>query len=1391
MITPTGRYRSLGRGQVVRRVAGDAYEIQIGYRNLVGQVKGGKPLSNGDWVYACHLDGDPHLVFLLTEKSHGKPPRQGTVIPGDGPVNPPNILPGSWLQQKGYWWNPNHSRHPIEVFNLSSSQEDYVNEPMIKMINRDGEGTGSGEGDFVLFKQNIDYTSPWSIKRDGVEIKSGSSIPEGVLGEFFRLTVTIDANGVPDSETLTGYPENIEPGLYEVFLFVRTDHSGEYTASYKGIDTSSKHIFAPGEIDDAERKTMAFKGLVMFPDGIHQGVSLLTPHFEVAGTNLTSTPIEDKIDFVDSIFDVDPDYGNGQQPQGIFFTLSETPVPGSEVEVETGFSPIEQYNLRTTESIKEKIDDTTYAVKMTLYPGIFPHFYYSRKDGEETRTYNIVSDGSTQTFVLESKTTQYINILLEEIEVPSIEIIEIISATVNLDDDPEAVFFKDEVTFSVPLSDGDEIHIEARILTLVQGEQGFSVPGGGQQLFELGTAGEVEGESLLVRINYMNQGDSGVDSGDTQNYANNCRVIPGTNNVGIYFYFYPTESGEGVTANYSYFSAGAEYYKTSEMRIYELGINGQRIYKTPIEEYILNPLNNPQESDYGRKIEENLGRFREGALYLDANSLSYTIAGPNGLIWRDRTLLTENPSVLANPPVHYNITPWTTEAVSTDWYNTDPNYTPEGIPNPPVKNREHPWYWFHCGGPYGIQGTWNRYGGYVGDTNQFLRLWKQNQTTFVWNNHVNLNLSSLLPADINTAHPPRIQGSGKTDFYNRINGSVFQVGDRKPGRWPLCKNYEAWIVASIWIVSDFENDILHNFDDSNTRNVLDMGWDDAGITFSAINPENGSILSQYTIRPDKTNILSLFTDVMSRMDYNIASGNAYTEQVIDKYINDNPDYYPTGMEPLPPWAGQNTVTSSASWRTIPFDSSTVWRCLSRVTGTETIQRILKYPGAPTFPSVPDAGLDVDQSVQSDDSKCLWNTYSNPESNTSLNRVHPPNIVGDEDNNFYFVLYMPQWQQTQNINTPTRTFGSDVEMVTRSRSIEVSGTDTGSTPNYRIQVYFEGGEFGGGFNLCDGHVTATVNGVDTDHSYPGNDTGFLIPYFYEHVYINSTSSHYDAELDRIVYIYPDATVTVTWKQPVVTGFNEFLSPLANSLEYPSFLGFQTTPMFVTGLAIANGSINVSPDYSAIAKAWLFKINFDSETGVITEKWRKDISQMANYKDGQFWSGDWHPTTEALTQVVDMTANFTLVCGRYICVVKDWVVKTPDSTDGDTLSVRQSVLEVYHNTDTEPDLFKSIVIPDSESPENPSIFQVKWCSGATCDVDAEGREHLFLKMKDGRGIVFIFPAEEGDDPEVQSLPYNTTNGEPDFPEDSFDLSNMGRFAGTYYWFDRGNNLKRRTF
>lgn len=1374
---PSQKWNVNQKGHIQESYGGGWYGVKVGYREhpLVAKASDDKqPMNHGDQVEVVHMDGDQNIGVILKERGHGKPPAQGTVIPDDDVGPEPVFVPGLWTQQRGFWWIPNHNREEIPRLSLiPPTQNTYTNETMYVFL----QPSFSGMDTVILFQHEIDYSFTWQVKRDGdvfVNMPSGGNPPLGVPDCYIESVAYIFS----DSFNPSGGA--VPNGGYRGMLLKDVDFSGSvWTASYKTeILNKTLQYIRPDEIMDAARKTIPFKGLVLFPDGSNQNLSVLTPHFEVEGQNIINESAQDSITFVEDGEESAPEF----QREGQFFTLEHEP---NDTPVLHDYNiPSEYTNLLFNDLIVDQIDGATFGVKILMGSGRWMHFYYGYRSEEQGFSDEQTVDGSSQIIRVKPREIQNTSVA-GDIEVPVYEITSINQVSINgfsFPVDELATFSGDEITITATLNPGDIVSFDVNGYEIVNDDM-MIVTDNDQSDFVVDH--NISGEGSLYRINFLNQGVSGPDSGDDQDYAKLAHVIPGTNTVRLYM-FWP--AGHDISVDYHYPVVTGDYYKTSEMRIYEIGGNfsGQRVLKTPIPEYTLNPKLDCNNTDSAgdRETGEGLGVYTEGALFLEPNTKTYTIAGPNGIIWRSRALLTEPAPGLAEPNVHYTFTPWTEESLSMDWYNTNPNYSDD---NPPpevlIHNREDCSRNFSSGGNYGLQGSWNRYGGVLGDSTQVLRLWKRHTTTYVWSNHKNIELNKLLPDDISTAGQVRIQAMGRTDYYDRANSNFqFSYNQFMSGRWPISKNYKAWIVAAPFVVEDFQADIdAYYLHDPNDR-----GWKDAGITFNAIDPNSGEILSQYTIRPSKDpeDVIEIFEDPQHDLEVLKESNNASLAESIDKYYNYNPYYYGDNPEHelKPPYDGQNTVIASSRWATVPWDSGEIFALYSRNTGIgEEVDRVLGYPGIPMFPAVSKGNTFTIETMFN--SFVPWPGYQGPDTMSQLNKNGEPNLSMDEDGNIYFTLYMPFWQRWQD----SYVGGVDMEFVQRTYSESFAGTSSNQS-FFRVPVFFNG-------NLSTGaDVEAYFNGSPTGHNYPGFDSGFLVPYTAENVYIPGTFVGYvdgtanpDTGFPGIpIFDYPPGTITVKWYQPTVGPFTEILRP-AGPFEYPSFLGFQATPMPIKGMAISNQEVDWAKEYRVVGIPYLFKLHFDQDSGQITEKWRKDIGQRCNFPSNTFTRfGEDYPTIP-LSNTSDAMANWTIACGRYIFVIKDGEYSNPNGTSGSDFRVRKVVLYIFKNQDTEPELFKSLVIPNTEISVNTALYYTAF---ATADIDDNGREHLFLQMSNSRANSILMPLDEGEDPDIQSQPYHASGGEPDFPQYRYDAASMARAGVRYYWLDNDNNVKRKT-
>ena len=122
-------------------------------------AKARKYLKRGDIVVIGYYDDNPKKPFIKGISPFAR--KKFTIPePTDSPPPTPIFVAGLWIQHKGFWWSPHHSRDPIPLFSLGPKPiETLVDEPMVKFVENLGLGP-ENEGTVVLFNSRVDLTEP-------------------------------------------------------------------------------------------------------------------------------------------------------------------------------------------------------------------------------------------------------------------------------------------------------------------------------------------------------------------------------------------------------------------------------------------------------------------------------------------------------------------------------------------------------------------------------------------------------------------------------------------------------------------------------------------------------------------------------------------------------------------------------------------------------------------------------------------------------------------------------------------------------------------------------------------------------------------------------------------------------------------------------------------------------------------------------------------------------------------------------------------------------------------------------------------------------------------------------------------------------------------------------
>ena len=1101
-------------------------------------------------------------------------------------------------------------------------------------------------------------------------------------------------------------------GEHSYFVFSGNQTGSDFTVDYfyRDADASDPSEFLDIEsyedAADARDHALNFRGLVLWGQD-ETKVAALRAHYVSNGDIVRNQEKESTVEIVDS----------SPNPPG-------TQLPGTAVELE--FEPVEPIELEDVDTnwgLESPMDNATewfvqgnqlsqavspesgnpqvdYLVRLN-FASSFQQFWYG-------------VDGSTDTFYLKSGPTTYPT-SLDDVDGPTVQIQDLIEVLVDGTPISGAVFLEDRVILPSPPAMGLDVAITVDIYDLESRWEELDCDG---QTFEYSLDMSEEPSHVLM-LNVFNE--------DVTEYA----TLDGSTLRTLR----PFQVGNQLTVRYQREVNFGSQYVIDGLTIYEKDWEtGQlRLLETPIIPYPANPIDPVS----GIESRRSFPPLHYGYLFVDQATKSYSLVGPSGLMWRGRKKLDE--SLPAGVPFHLTLSAWPEESDSQDLVLAEPGRN----------RRPHPWLGVSVAGGYALQGSWNRVGGYRGDSDFPLRLWGRDPASKVWVNFQELSVTELC-GDHSEAFPLRVCPSGMTDLF-----SVVTPGGGRNSTWPASRNLNAWLVAAGWIVHDFQED----WEGTPDPDVL--GWEDAGFTINAVSCETGEVVASLTLRSDDEEAINQHVDptalVEAELEAEITDG--YLGTIIDKYYNQNPDYFPpnSGSIPAPPYAGQILWLADQRYGEYPVGGGYWWLFYKIASVADELVPTRHRPGLPSFASSPP--------------RQWFNNSAND--GGAENSQDSPDLVLDEDNNIYATLWMPCWLRLQDqfVGLPYETVEGEVT--------QSYGATTLHVPSYLISIPMG--------RLISNVSYSTFNGAPGEVYYPGFYSGIAELFTRVVFYRQGVYAGLD-ENDLDVWEYPALTVVVGWfatypKVSIVTATDTF-TPVA-AFEYPSISGLQNSPQPYSGFKVLSYAPDRKPVYITTARQVLFKLHYDEQSQSLSEVWRKDISQMALTR-GQ------PEEPERIATPYQGICHHTIAIGRYILVLREM----RDSPESDTDFSRSLRLEAYRNGSNEPEMVHSVLLPNSDDSGIVHTVQM------SADLDKGRREFalinfgrrlpgpIFQQIEERWSVLVHFDADLEEAPQVICEQQFDPSDTPYFPlaQDS-DLDGLARAKGQFFWLDRQLKIWKR--
>lgn len=1199
------------------------------------------------------------------------------VAPPEDPIVDIPVVANTWVQHSGYWFTPKRSITPQKVF--------YTADPAtVEVTNETVAWEVVESTTWLHFSYELLDTEDFEVRVDSVATWSGPPGPSGVT--VFGTSARPDL-GIPRSHTAW-----VVPSVYT---------SEVVMADYKHYELStgdtSTFIDTPSVADggsDALTSTMQFRGIALFPYEENQIVAALTGEYSQNGSVDTTV-----YGYQDTITAT-------AETEGQVFNTAEEPIALPEIYA----SPIAPYGLQGGLALQEE-GPGSYALLLTSLNGSTAVCQYLVKENLDTfYSESFTGDGVQTEFVIgggpASYTTpggtvsgpaKYIESVLE------IRIAGVPQSSFSYS------FFEDTVTFMVPPPNGDDVSMDLEAWDVVQQED---LVDGNVSEFTLAHTPAI----TLIWVDI-----------DSEALLPHARLNTTT---GVVTWLQFIADGEEVILVYDYAQNLGDAYDITKVTVIEKNVQteGQTTLETPVSGVVsANPVL-PFSSSAGRSYYKG----GAGQLFYDVVKDCYTIAGPLGIYWRSRTPLTLPAPSQANPSVHYTHTAWPADGTSADRYYVEDLEMS-------IARRPQPWLGFSAAGPYALQGSWARVGGFRGDTAFNIHLWRRDPVSYVWALRASIPVTSLC-GDHSEEYPIRVCGHGMVGL--ETGGPSNNTA--KNTNWPCLRNYDGWVVGASWIVHDYAND----FAGSPVTTPDTIGWADAGLTINVISPSSGVIKASLTLRCDKTTVLDGYLDHRYNVDKAVTDSIAGTASVIDKYVTNNPAYWPpaSGSDPLEPYLGQISWIGVSDFFADPPDGQT-WFIGTQLTSADDGDepRILNYPGAPSIQGggSPTYGIN-------------WRNDSTNE-NTPENIIQSCSLAVDETNHIYATVSFPVWVRTQDY---LYTNPEPVQVVTHTTVYEYAG-GIYTNPNGFTDVPLGG--------LASSIISTSAYGGPYAMFHPSAYTGVAslfnrLRFYPETVFLGPD------ELGQDHWEYVATTITIVYTEWVISSeLSAVPYSMARCAEFPTFLGFQCSPMPYMGYKVVDYTSGTKKQYASVRKLFLMKFHYQDNE--ITETWRKDVTEYCTSIFG--------PSVPAMVDNLpndhDLIAE-TIAVGRFIFLLR---IGGRVDFEATTIPIQtKNYLEAYENGESAPLTYVHRV----------DIGASSVLDSMTCDVDADGREHVTI-VGSAKTTTVHFAAVLSDPPTVTHKTWGGYVSQPPAPQATYQADRMARGADSYYWEDSNNTIKRR--
>lgn len=709
-----------------------------------------------------------------------------------------------------------------------------------------------------------------------------------------------------------------------------------------------------------------------------------------------------------------------------------------------------------------------------------------------------------------------------------------------------------------------------------------------------------------------------------------------------------------IDVEYTYYAEFGELWDMATLTIEERGIAGSS-HSASLVLPMPSDFNATPDSPFGvYPLDEGLAwksgwqHTHWGYSHYSPREDCYSVAGPHGLYYRSRT-----PGSVEN--THWTRMAWPIEFPSQDKTITD---QVEIIPR-----RTAPFFGVSLADRYAFQGSWGNviYGGPANsvDTSFPIRVFRKN-TSNVWGlqrafepSELVGTSSSALPLYVASAGIFHLEGS--LGWANGRSGCTL-----KNTWWPATRNAEAFICGASWARNEWGETRPNNVREDWTS--CPYGIKDAALTLCAVG-NNGDILGKLTLRGDESYTENEVSNLATRVNYLISEAAAFT--------NDFGIF--------------TTYAAVAGWGCTDGHPSYGYvynyYLMSSVDSLKTPD--LRHAGMPTLA----------------DRRPIYGDYGTIENYNDGTQ----SLFLDDSNKIYLTVAFPYWVRTLNQAEPTPT-----EQVYGTWN---SGPFTSYGPWYEFEMT--------GYNgqpilseVIDQYASGGSTYPKLDGSYQqvfpqaGTTTSLATTYQKQVIFIPPIIIGYTEGGSPIYQLQSFSNLEIPWRHEIphrtYSTLNTYYPIGTPGTSFYALPGYDEFPPY-TGAVVYDNEGDHRKSFLKEARNFLMRVSYIS--GTLVEDYRIDISQQKPISPDPYIFGEGTPLEVSENRVAVSRwakVHFTRRCGRYIFILRDWIIDSLVAATGATVYEEALVLEVWNDTGS-PTFKERIFLPAVTEPVDYVTYQ----------------------------------------------------------------------------------------